>query len=114
MANFHHKPIKRFYLDGIIHDDSAIGRLKIEYIRIVTSEMRYAGYVPRIDIDVDFTIGYNEQKEYFEFQISIYGIYVGKKQSECIQAIDGQRIIPIAKNKSKESLQDQESQLNQK
>jgi len=30
---YHHKPIKRFYLDGVIHDDSMIGRLKIEYIR---------------------------------------------------------------------------------
>ena len=28
MANVHHKPIKRFSLDGNIHDDSAIARLR--------------------------------------------------------------------------------------
>jgi hypothetical protein len=62
--SYHHKPIKRFYLDGIIHDDSMIGRLKEEYIRLLTSEMKLSGYVPRIDLDPDFTIGYNDIKNF--------------------------------------------------
>jgi len=107
MANYHHKPIKKFSLDGVIHDDSAIGRLKGEYIRLVVSEMRLCGYVPRFDIEPDFTIDYNEKKKYFEFELTIYGIYVGKRKSEWIAGIDGTKPIGIPKNKLKEFSQEQ-------
>ena len=56
MANYHHKTIKKFNLNGIIHDESALGRLKQEYIRLLESEMRLSGYVPRLDINPDFTV----------------------------------------------------------
>jgi hypothetical protein len=107
MANYHHKPIKKFGLNGVINDESAIGRLKAEYIRLVVSEMRLSGYVPRFDIEPDFTIDFNEPKKYFEFELTIYGIYIGRKQSEWIQGIDGIKPIYIPKNKSKESLREQ-------
>jgi hypothetical protein len=107
MSNFHHKTIKRFSLDGIIHDESALGRLKGEYTRLLVSEMRLCGYVPRIDIDPDFTIDYNEKKEYFEFEISIHGVYAGKRKSEWIAGIDGTKPIYIQKNKLKEFLKEQ-------
>jgi hypothetical protein len=107
MSNFHHKTIKRFSLDGIIHDESALGRLKSEYTRLLVSEMRLCGYVPRIDIDPDFTIDYNEKKEYFEFEISIHWVYAGKRKSEWIAGIDGTKPIYIQKNKLKEFLKEQ-------
>ena len=114
MANLHHKPIKMFGIDGIIHDESIIARLKVEYIRLLLLEMRLSGYVPRIDIDPDFTISYNETKEYFEFKLSIHGTYIGKRKNECILGIDGTKVIYTQQSKSSESLQGQESQLNQK
>ena len=114
MANLHHKPIKRFSLDGNIHDDSAIARLKTEYIRLVTSEMRLSGYALRLDIDPDFTIRYNEEQEIFEFKLSMYGTYVGREQSKWITGIDGTQVIRTQKSKSSESLSDRESQSNQK
>jgi hypothetical protein len=114
MANFHHKSIKKFHLSGSINDESMIPRLKNEYIRLLVSEMRLSGYSPKIDIDPDFTIEYNEEKEIFKFELSVYGIYVGKRQSACIQGIDGSTAIYIQKNKSKESLLEQESRFNQK
>lgn len=107
MASFHHKPIKRFSLNGVIHNDSLIGRLKDEYVRLLLSEMKISGYVPRIDIDTDFTIRYNEKAETFNFELSIYGIYIGKKQAECIQGIDGTTVIPTQQNRSKEFSQEQ-------
>jgi hypothetical protein len=107
MANYHHKPIKKFGLDGIIQDDSSIGRLKGEYVRLLVSEMRLAGYAPRFDIEPDFTIAYNHEKNYFEFEITVYGIYIGRKQSEWIIGIDGHKPIYIQKNKSKEYSQEQ-------
>ena len=108
MASYHHKPIKKFSLEGIIHDESSIGRLRQEYVRLLLSEMRLSGYVPRLDIDIDFTIDYNEGKQYFEFGLSLYGTYTGRKQSEWIEGIDGARPIPTQKSKSKEYSQVQE------
>ena len=107
MANYHHKPIKKFNLSGIIHDESALGRLKQEYIRLLESEMRLSGYVPRLDINPDFTVDYNDRKKYFEFELTVHGIHTGRKQSEWIQGVDGSRPIYTQKNKSKEFLQEQ-------
>jgi hypothetical protein len=94
MANYHHKPIKKFNLSGVIYDESAIGRLRQEYVRLIESEMRLSGYVPRLDIDIDFTIDYNEKKKYFEFEITVHGIH-------------GSKAIYTQKNKLKESLREQ-------
>jgi hypothetical protein len=104
--SYHHKTIRRFYIDGIIHDDSMIGRLKEEYIRLLISEMKLSGYVPRIDLDPDFTIRYNSTKNFFEFKLSIHAVYTGKRKSEWIAGVDGTQTIPIPQNKSSESLQD--------
>jgi hypothetical protein len=110
----HHKPIKRFSLSGVIHDDSAIPRLRSEYIKLIETEMRLAGYVQKFELDPDFTIRYNDIKDIFEFTLSVYGIYLGKKQAEWIQGIDGTRVVPIQKSKSSELSQAQVSQSNQK
>ena len=112
--NIHHKPIRKFGMDGIIIDDAAIGRLRIECGKLVTEEMKAMGYAPRLDIDPDFTIRYNHIKEYFEFTLSVYGSYIGRKRAEWTIGIDGTEVIAIQPNKSKESLSDQESTLNQK
>jgi hypothetical protein len=99
MDRIHHKPIKKFSLDGVIHDDSALWRLKTEYIKLLMSEMRLGGYVPRFDIQPDFTIDYDSKKEYFEFEISIYGTYVGKRKSEWILGINQTEVVYAAQNK---------------
>lgn len=114
MVNAHHKSIKRFSMNGVIHDDSAIGRLKIEYTRLIQQEMKIAGYAVRLDIDPDFTIKYNKKTETFTFKISVYGSYVGKKKIECVVGIDGTQVIYTQPNKSNESSQAQASTLNQK
>ncbi len=107
MQNVHHKPIKMFTLDGIITDDSAIGRLKQEYVRLLKAEMVLTGYVPRLDIDIDWTLDYNHQRQHYQFEISMYGVYLGKSKSQWISGIDGTLIIPSHKSKSKGSLQEQ-------
>jgi hypothetical protein len=110
----HHKPIKKFGLDGVISDESNIGRLKIEYTRLLLLEMRLSGYVPRLDIDPDFTIGYNEQKNYFEFKLSIHGVYIGKRRIECIVGIDGTTVVSTHPNRLREFYLGQASQSNLK
>lgn len=100
MANIHHKPIKRFSLSGNIHDEASLWRLRVEYQRLLDSEMRLSGYVPRLDINQDFTVDYNYEKQYFEFELSIYGVYVGKKKSEWISGVDETKIIYTTESKS--------------
>ena len=106
METFPHKAIKRFGLDGIINDDSAIYRLQQEYIRLLVSEMRLSGYAPRFDINPEFTLSYNEDKNYFNFELSVYGIYIGRKKAEWILGIDGTRPIYTQPVKLKEYSQD--------
>jgi hypothetical protein len=114
MKFVHHKPIKIFRLEGSIHDEAAIPRLKQEYIRLLRIEMKLNGYAQRLDIDPDFTIQYNSTKENFYFYLSMYGTYVGTRKSEWIIGIDGIEVLGTPQSKSRESLLDQESQLNQK
>ena len=105
MKSIHHRPIRKFALDGVIQDDSKIGRLREEYLRMLRLEMKLSGYVPRLDIDPDFTIEYNDKADSYSFEISVYGVYVGKKKSECIVGVDGTTVISSQESKSDESLQ---------
>ena len=86
---YHHKKIKRFHVHGVIHTDSAIPRFKDEYIRLLTSAMRERGYVVRVDIAPDFTIMYDGRS--YEFELSVYGIYLGRKRAQCIEFLDGNK-----------------------
>jgi len=110
--NYMHKRIKRFELSGQITDDVFIPRMKIEYMRILSYSMRDAGYVPRFDIEPDWSLSYTGN--YYEFVLSVYGSYIGKKSASCIEGLDKNRPVYIHQNKLEESSQDQESQLNQK
>ena len=103
MDKIYHRPIKRFGLDGKIHDDADLIRLKQEYLKLVLLQMRLAGYVPKFDIDTDYTLDYNEQKNYFEFELSIYGIYVGKKKSNWILGIYKNHVLYYRQSKQNES-----------
>ena len=100
-------------MNGIIVDDAAIGRLRVECGKLVIQEMKDLGYVPRLDIDPDFTISYNYIKEYFEFTLSVYGSYIGRKRAKWTVGIDGTEVIAIHQSKSSEYLLEQESRLNQ-
>jgi len=111
---FNHKPIKNFMVDGIIKDEAAVPRLKEEYIRLLIVQMRETGYVPRIDIEPSFTLDYNNEKESFNFKLTVYGIFVGRKKTEWIIAVDGSKPISLQKSKLKEFSSDQESPLSQR
>jgi hypothetical protein len=107
MDTLHHKPIKKFNLTGNIYDDAAITRLRVEYAKLLNTEMRLSGYVPRLDINQDFTLQYNHDKQYFEFELTLYGVYVGKKKAEWITGIDETRVIFTPQSKLNEFSQEQ-------
>jgi hypothetical protein len=102
---FMHKRIKRFHLEGMIYDDSAIPRLRENYINLLNTSMRLEGYVPRLDIDPDFSIEYNGTS--YNFILSVYGSFIGKRNASCIEGLDKNRAIYTPQSKSEESSQAQ-------
>jgi len=112
MKNFIHRSIKRFHLDGQIYDDALIPRLQNEYINILNTQMKLQGYAPRLDIDPQFTIDYNGK--HYNFKLSVYGTFVGKRNAEWMEGIYGSKPIYTPQNKSGKSSQDRESRSNQK
>jgi hypothetical protein len=110
--NYLHKRIKRFELTGQITDDRFIPRMREEYIRLLKETMRDTGYVMRLDIDPDWTVSYTGN--YYEFILSVYGSYIGKKNAACIDGLDKNRPMYTPQNKSGESSTGLESIYNQK
>jgi hypothetical protein len=88
------KKLKSFGMQGKIHDDAAIPRLRIEYQRLIESDMREQGYVPILDLDIQFSLLYDEPNNLYEFDIVVYGVYVGKKKSHLYEGFSGQSLIP--------------------
>lgn len=100
-----HKRIKRFELTGQISDDIFIPRMKNEYVRLLADSMRDEGYVQRLDIEPDWSISYTGN--YYEFVLSVYGSYIGKKSAACIDGLDKNMPIYTQQNKSDELSQAQ-------
>jgi len=98
-----HKKIHRFELNGSIHDESDIPRLKVEYEKLIDKYINSKGYVRVLDIDPVFTIEYNGKN--FLFIISMYGIYVGKARSKCYQGVAGHKLIPVISTQKTKSNQ---------
>ena len=96
-----HKRIKRFELIGVIADDSFILRMKEHYIRLISQSMRDEGYVQRIDIEPDWSLSYEDN--HYNFILSVYGSYIGKREAACIDGLDKNRPLYIQPNKLNES-----------
>ena len=105
-----HKKIKDFSMDGHIYDDSDFIRLRYQYELLLEEYMRVKGYIPHLDLYPVFTTSYNGRT--FEFKITCYGIYVGKKKAKCYTGITGNHLIPMIstmQSKSEKSYRSVES-----
>lgn len=87
--NFHHKRITKFDIEGSIYDEAHVDRLKSEYLALIVLQMKSEGYVPRSDIDPHFTFFYDGPKKGFSFKLSVYGVYVGKRQAQLLDSVLG-------------------------
>ena len=95
-----HKNIKKFNIDGEIYDEAAIPNIKEQYINILKIIMQGKGYVIRYDIDPDFTVQYNGKT--FNFLLSVYGVFLGKRKAQCVSGVDKNRTVPLTIQKSKQ------------
>jgi hypothetical protein len=100
MENVATEPLKAFSLSGVINDDSVIWQRKKDYIELLGIQMRNSGYVPRLDIDTQFTLQYDSRRQRYDFTLSVFGVYVGERESEWIFGIDEEGPIPTPQTKS--------------
>jgi hypothetical protein len=78
---FYKKRIKAFPLEGIFKNDSEIISQKEIYYRLLDTHMRESGYVPVLDLDPQFNLEYNHEKDNYNFTYVVFGVYIGKKKS---------------------------------
>jgi hypothetical protein len=88
------RKIKTFGFDGIIKDDASIPRMRAQYENTIIHSMRMSGYVPVLDLDSQFHLEYNHDKDQYSFQIYVHGIFVGKKKALHYEGLVGQRLLP--------------------
>lgn len=87
-----HDDVKRFYSYGEITAQEFVSARE-ELIRLIESTIRDEGYVPLLDMTPQFTRQYNLEKELFEFELSVYGVFIGKEESWQIAGLmDGKRV----------------------
>lgn len=100
-----HKTIKRFGLDGEIGDDADFARLRTQYEHMVVEEMRELGYIPVLDLGPYFSTEFDKEKSKYQFILSVYGVYVGRRRSWELEGIsNGKEILkPTPPTKSKQS-----------
>lgn len=96
-----HSNVKRFQVDGIINDDADFPRLRAQFEDMLVKEMRDSGYVPVLDLGPYFSTEYQQNK--YNFVITAYGIYVGRRKAWEIQGITNGRPVSMTtpKNKSR-------------
>lgn len=73
-----HEEIIRYSIDGEI-TDSNLESHKEQLIGFLETQMKDEGVVPSLDLSPGFTIDYDPERAVFRFELSVYGMYVGKE-----------------------------------
>lgn len=85
----HNKRIKSFTIEGTIADDNFIFGHRDKIEKVLDTQVRDSGYVPHLDLDTNYSISYNLESNTYEFSITMYTVYVGKKRAWEIVGITG-------------------------
>lgn len=89
-----HDEVRRFPLDGEIADASNLVETRDRLVYFVETAMRDHGFVPALDLEPQFTLDYDLDKETYKFVLSVYGIYLGREESwRCVGVMSGKKIM---------------------
>ncbi len=75
-----HDDIIRYTLNGEISDTNLVQE-KERLVLFMENQMRYDGLVPNLDMDPQFTLDYNAEREVYYFTLTVYGVHIGKEQA---------------------------------
>jgi hypothetical protein len=87
------RKIHDFWISGTIKDDSKFQKSKEDYERLLVQQMRDKGYVPVLDMQPQFNVKYNEEKNHYTFNLVMYGMYIGKAKAFKYVGFSGQSLI---------------------
>lgn len=73
-----HPAIKKFSLSGEVSDNMLV-RQRDLLDRVMSDKMRETGYVPVLGLGPLFSTVYDQERDVFCFEVSYYGVRVGKK-----------------------------------
>jgi len=93
-TNVAHRNIRKFSIDGEFLNDSLIPYTRAQYETLVVSDMRRGGYVPVLDLDTRWSTRYDSKTDRWYFELSVYGIYLGKKKAQKWEGLSGGTLIP--------------------
>jgi len=98
-----HDEIIRYALEGEISDGNLVEN-KERLVFFLETQMRDEGVVPVLDMDPQFTLDYDPEREAFGFKLSVYGSYVGSNACEIEGTMGGTMIMKhTVQTKLKES-----------
>ena len=75
-----HDEVIRYFIDGEMVDGNIVEQ-KQRLVDFLESQMRDDGVVPSLDLDPQFTLDYNASKETYNFSLSVYGVWIGERES---------------------------------
>jgi len=88
-----HDQIRNWELQGELGEPNIV-QTKERLVHHLESLMRDYGYVPSIDNDPQFTLDYQAEKQAFYFNLTVYGVFVGKDKAWEVSGVAGGKAIP--------------------
>lgn len=92
-----HKQIKKFQICVKFKDDSDIIRIRNQYENLLSSDMRNKGYLRVLDLDPAFSVEFTGES--WNFIMTIYGMYVGKRKAKEWEGIAQWKLIPRTRHR---------------
>lgn len=83
------KQIHNFTVSGVIKDDSHLIQAREHYERLLVQQMRDGGYVPVLDMSPQFNLMYVQMKNQYAFNLTMFGVFVGKKKASLLEGFSG-------------------------
>lgn len=77
-----HEQIIGFSEEGTLKDDSKIVETQQIMSKILADRLYTTGYLPVIDVDVQWTTHRDDEEDCYLFKITMYGVYVGTERSK--------------------------------
>lgn len=87
--------IKLFSHSGEFLDDSVVMISRVSAELALKYELRDKGYARILDIDVGWFTHYDSSIDKWEYTISMYAIYVGKKKARECEGWSQGKLIPL-------------------
>lgn len=74
------KKIKNFDLSGTFTPDMKM-KARYKFESLIEDQIRAAGSVPVLDMNTVWIIQWDSERDTYDFNLTMYGVYVGKKKA---------------------------------